>query len=139
MCFLGTLIRGQNSISHPPDAKESDSKCSMSDGGSTIVDKSGDGPALDSAIKRIFYLSSEGTHTIHEVYPPVHPAVLNKIANTDGIIYGMGSLYTSICPNLVLQGVGEAIAEREGCMKAMLLNGYPDRETGDMDAYDFVM
>jgi len=30
------------------------------------------------------------------------------------LIYGMGSLYTSIVPSLILEGVGEAIAARSG-------------------------
>mmetsp|Transcript_9640 Transcript_9640/g.35312 ORF Transcript_9640/g.35312 Transcript_9640/m.35312 type:complete len:570 (+) Transcript_9640:90-1799(+) len=132
----GTIIRGQNVISHPPADATGEVQGSAS---STLVDKTSDGPALNSTIKRVFYLSSEGTHKTHEVYPAVHPAVLSKISGADGIVYGMGSLFTSICPSLVLKGVGEAISAREDCMKIMLLNGYPDRETGGMDALDFVM
>src|SRR4051794_40987016 len=47
----GAVIRGQNQISHPPRA-------------AGTVDKSGSGPALPAPIRRIFYLSSEGTQQV---------------------------------------------------------------------------
>ncbi len=39
----------------------------------------------------------------HEVFPAPNPAVLAEIEGADAIVYAMGSLYTSICPSLVLQ------------------------------------
>ncbi|XP_026406927.1 uncharacterized protein YNL011C-like isoform X2 [Papaver somniferum] len=52
----GTIIRGQNEISHP------------SIGSTQPVDKKGSSvPALPSRIKRIFYMSSEGRNLLHEV------------------------------------------------------------------------
>ena len=39
----------------------------------------------------------------HEVFPAPNAAVLAEVAGADAIIYAMGSLYTSICPSLVLQ------------------------------------
>ena len=39
----------------------------------------------------------------HEVFPAPNAAVLAEVARADAIIYAMGSLYTSICPSLVLQ------------------------------------
>lgn len=47
----------------------------------------------------------------------------------------MGSLYTSICPTLCLDGVGEAIAGRS-VPKVMMLNGSHDRETACCGAHD---
>jgi 2-phospho-L-lactate transferase/gluconeogenesis factor (CofD/UPF0052 family) len=38
--------------------------------------------------------------------------VLQDVQRADAVVYGMGSLYTSICPTLILDGVGEAIAAR---------------------------
>ncbi|KAI3741654.1 hypothetical protein L1987_59328 [Smallanthus sonchifolius] len=73
----GTIIRGQNEISHPTS------------GSLQLVDK---------------------------VFPTVNPSVLEQLRNVDCIIYGMGSLFTSICPSLVLLGVGEIIAARS-CAK----------------------
>ena len=37
--------------------------------------------------------------------------VLETLNDAEGIVYGMGSLYTSICPTLIAQGVGEAISQ----------------------------
>ncbi len=39
----------------------------------------------------------------HEVFPAPNPAVLAEIEGADAVVYAMGSLYTSICPSLVLQ------------------------------------
>jgi len=33
-----------------------------------------------------------------------------ELEKADAVIYGMGSLYTSICPVVCLEGMGEAIA-----------------------------
>lgn len=42
----------------------------------------------------------------HEVFPLANPAVAAEVAAADGVVYAMGSLFTSICPPLVLTGVG---------------------------------
>lgn len=47
----------------------------------------------------------------------------------------MGSLYTSICPSLCLEGVGEHVAARS-VPKVMLLNGGHDRETASSGVHD---
>jgi 2-phospho-L-lactate transferase/gluconeogenesis factor (CofD/UPF0052 family) len=44
-------------------------------------------------------------------------SVLQAIQGCDAVVYGMGSLYTSICPTLILEGVGEAIAARQDALK----------------------
>nr|AGG38108.1 maternal effect embryo arrest 18-3 protein [Dimocarpus longan] len=49
----------------------------------------------------------------------------------------MGSLFTSICPSLVLRGIGEIISSRS-CPKVLLLNGSLDRETSGFSASSFV-
>ncbi|KAJ9565869.1 hypothetical protein OSB04_001835 [Centaurea solstitialis] len=120
----GTIIRGQNEISHPAS------------GSLQLVDKV-NSLALPSRIKRVFYMSSEGSNLLHEVFPTVNPSVLEQLGNVDCIIYGMGSLFTSICPSLVLLGVGEIIASRS-CAKVLLLNGTYDRETSGFSASCFV-
>lgn len=51
-----------------------------------------------------------------------------QIFGANAVLYGMGSLYTSICPSLVLQGVGEAVAA-SAAPKILILNGSHDRET----------
>lgn len=77
-----------------------------------LVDKEGAQPPLPSPIRRVFYLSREGTGMEHEVSPAPNPRLKAELGRADAIIYGVGSLYTSICPSLILNGVGEAIAER---------------------------
>lgn len=80
--------------------------------GPSAVDKSHNYQQLPSPIRRVFYLSREGTGQEHEVLPPANPHILQDILKADAVIYGMGSLYTSICPGLILDGVGETIAAR---------------------------
>ncbi|XP_042516088.1 uncharacterized protein YNL011C isoform X1 [Macadamia integrifolia] len=122
----GTVIRGQNEISHPtsgsiePINKEN-SKVST----------------LPSRIKRVFYMSSEGKNLLHEVFPEANPSVLDQLSNVDCIVYAMGSLFTSICPSLVLLGIAEIISSRS-CPKVLLLNGSQDRETSSFSASCFV-
>ncbi|KAH9615426.1 hypothetical protein KSS87_010047, partial [Heliosperma pusillum] len=93
--------------------------------------------ALPSRIKRVFYMSSEGKNLLHEVFPAPNPAVLEQLDAVDCIVYTMGSLFTSICPSLVLIGIGEIISARP-CRKILLLNGTHDRETTSFTASCFV-
>jgi hypothetical protein len=58
---------------------------------------------LNSPIKRVFYLSKEGTDREHEVQLPANSQVLHGIRDAGAVVYGVGSLYTSIVPSLVLQ------------------------------------
>ncbi|KAJ4749551.1 maternal effect embryo arrest 18 [Rhynchospora pubera] len=122
----GTIIRGQNEISHPTNGRTEQinkdyTSCS----------------ALPSRIKRVFYMSSEGSNLLHEVFPSVNPMVLEQLSKVDCIVYAMGSLFTSVCPSLVLQGIGERISSRS-IPKVLLLNSTHDRETAGMSASDFV-
>lgn len=47
------------------------------------------------------------------MFPQANPRVLAEVDRADAIIFGIGSLYTSICPTLCLDGVGEHIARRD--------------------------
>ncbi|KAK9085601.1 hypothetical protein Sjap_026012 [Stephania japonica] len=122
----GTIIRGQNEISHPTVGlvQHVDKTCSSVS-------------MLHSKIKRIFYMSSEGRNLLHEVFPTVNPRVLEQLSKVDCIVYAMGSLFTSVCPSLVLRGIGEIISSRS-CPKVLLLNGSYDRETIGLSATGFV-
>uniref|UniRef100_A0A5B6YS43 LPPG:FO 2-phospho-L-lactate transferase CofD/UPF0052 n=1 Tax=Davidia involucrata TaxID=16924 RepID=A0A5B6YS43_DAVIN len=122
----GTIIRGQNEISHPTNG----SMEPINKGSSSV-------PPLPSRIKHVFYMSSEGRNLLHEVFPTVNPNVLDRLSSVDCIIYAMGSLFTSICPSLVLLGTGEIICSRS-CPKVLLLNGTYDRETSGFSASCFV-
>lgn len=59
------------------------------------------------------YLSQEidqGYRTIYlEPYPKVNPRVLEEIQSADLLVLGPGGLYTSLIPNLLVEGVREAI------------------------------
>jgi len=140
--FDRTLIRGQNEISHPNQRDTTvTGDASACDGPGTshhanVVDKSGSWDTFPAPIRRVLYLSTEGGST-HEVFPKVNPSVLQRLAECDCVIYGMGSLYTSILPALILSGVGETIAARN-VPKLLLLNGTQDRETAGMTAADVV-
>ncbi|XP_042516091.1 putative gluconeogenesis factor isoform X2 [Macadamia integrifolia] len=94
----GTVIRGQNEISHP---------------------------------------TSGSIEPINKVFPEANPSVLDQLSNVDCIVYAMGSLFTSICPSLVLLGIAEIISSRS-CPKVLLLNGSQDRETSSFSASCFV-
>ncbi len=93
---------------------------------------------LPSPIKRVFYASSlEESDDNFEVHPKPNPTVIENMVDADAILYGMGSLYTSIIPNLGLKGMGAEIAKSKG-KKILMLNGCTDRETGSMRASDVV-
>ncbi|XP_064960111.1 uncharacterized protein LOC103973718 isoform X2 [Musa acuminata AAA Group] len=94
----GTIIRGQNEISHPTNG------C---------------------------------MEPINKVFPAANPTVLEQLKKVDCIVYAMGSLFTSVCPSLVLHGIGEIIASRS-IPKVLLLNGSHDRETTGLSASGFV-
>ncbi|XP_044496364.1 uncharacterized protein YNL011C isoform X3 [Mangifera indica] len=122
----GMVIRGQNEISHPTNGSMEPVKKERS-----AV------PELPSRIKRVFYMSSEGRNLLHEVFPTANPTVLDQLNSVNCIVYAMGSLFTSICPSLVLLGIGEIISSRS-CPKVLLLNGSQDRETSGFSASCFV-
>ena len=122
----GRLVRGQNAISHPDGSK-------------------GGGDALPSPITRVCYLSSDVDHgspavgAAAEVHPSLNPLVETKLRSAHALVYGCGSLYTSICPSLIVRGVGEEVAALGPHVpRILMLNGSPDRETSGMVASDYV-
>ncbi|KAI4258557.1 MAG: hypothetical protein LQ352_001192 [Teloschistes flavicans] len=88
---------------------------------------------LPSPIQRIWYINPYG----QEMSPAPNPKAISAIDASDAVIYSIGSLYTSLAPNLILTGVGEAI-RRGPRFKILILNGSLDRETGGYEAVDFV-
>ncbi|GLU22877.1 hypothetical protein SLE2022_389180 [Rubroshorea leprosula] len=103
------------------------------DGGSTAEIVGVLVPSQHSRIKRVLYMSSGGRNLLHEVLPSANPAVLDQLRNVDCIMYAMGSLFSSVCPSLVLLGIGNIISSRS-CSKVLLLNGKHDGETSGFSA-----
>jgi 2-phospho-L-lactate transferase/gluconeogenesis factor (CofD/UPF0052 family) len=167
----GTTIVGQNAISHPsaptavPDlaaavaalsGEDNDATTSLLDHHDAIEDANlpGSLPSLrgpninfskeedtdlSSRIERVWYINPYG----HEIKLAANPRVLEAIRGSQIVIYSIGSLYTSLIPNLVLKGVGEAITTSPFLKrKVLILNGSLDRESGPssnpMGATDFV-
>ncbi|CAN1283732.1 Uncharacterized protein YNL011C [Linum perenne] len=121
----GTIMRGQNEISHPTIS-------SMHP-----IDKViGCCSALPSRIKRVFYMSSEGGNSLHEVFPSVNATVLDQLSKVDCVVYAMGSLFTSICPSLMNPIIAELMCNRN--LQVLLLNGTHDRETAGFSCSCFV-
>ncbi|KJZ74952.1 hypothetical protein HIM_05683 [Hirsutella minnesotensis 3608] len=93
---------------------------------------------LPAHIERIWYINPYG----QEIRIPANPRVLDAVHGSKTIIYSIGSLFTSLIPNLVLKGVGEAIASPTIRNRVLILNGSIDRETGPSSdpftALDFV-
>jgi len=48
-----------------------------------------------------------------EPFPKANPKALDAIINADVIIFGPGGLYTSLIPNLLVEGVSKALRESE--------------------------
>jgi len=69
----------------------------------------------------------------HVVFPEPNPHVLDAISNANCVVYGCGSLFTSLIPCLVLNGIGSTIACRS-MNKVLLLNGWHDHETSWADS-----
>jgi uncharacterized cofD-like protein len=63
------------------------------------------------------YLSQEidqGYKTIYlEPYPKINPRVLDEISTADLIVIGPGGLHTSLIPNLLVEGMNEAIRQSD--------------------------
>jgi uncharacterized cofD-like protein len=71
------------------------------------------------------YLSQEidqGYRTIYlEPFPKVNPRVIEEIGSADLVVIGPGGLHTSLIPNLLVEGVGEAVC-KSGAKKVFVVN-----------------
>ena len=161
-CLLadGSTITGQNSISHPSEptalsdhgwtpSEEVEAHDSIEDAnlpgslptlrkGYINFSKAAE-EDLSARIERLWYINPYG----QEIRPPCNPQVREALEGAGAVVYSIGSLYTSIIPNIILRGVGEAIAcTRSIKQKILILNSTNDRETGPSDspftATDFV-
>uniref|UniRef100_A0A0C3UGE4 Uncharacterized protein n=1 Tax=Guillardia theta (strain CCMP2712) TaxID=905079 RepID=A0A0C3UGE4_GUITC len=123
----GQIILGQDEISHPP----------VEEGGVLSVDKNlfgGSDRAPPSKICKMFYsLSTTG----ERIKPSANLNILPVLETAELILYGPGSLFTSVMPSLILPGMGEAVASSKA-QKLLLLNGNSDRESGNMTALEYL-
>ncbi|KAH7272987.1 hypothetical protein FSOLCH5_003251 [Fusarium solani] len=85
---------------------------------------------LPARISRLWYINPYG----EEIKMPANPRVLDALRSVHSIVYSIGSLFTSLIPSLVLRGVGDAIASPQIRNKILILNGTTDRETGPSTA-----
>jgi uncharacterized cofD-like protein len=87
-----------------PSTMEDVTLCARTNDARTIQGESRIGPAI----------SNGASARIREVYlvpanPPAHPEAVRAILEADLIILGPGSLYTSVLPNLLVQGVKRSL------------------------------
>jgi uncharacterized cofD-like protein len=80
-------------------------------------------PLAGGRIKRVF-LEPDNVEPL--------PEVLEAIRETDAILVGPGSLYTSILPNLIVPGVADALVESD-CLKIFICNVMT--QPGETDGY----
>lgn len=92
----------------------------MEDG--TLVRGENNIPAVSNSIDHVFYQK--------KVKPQMD--ALKAIQEADLIIYGIGSLYTSILPNVIIPGISEAIKENP-CKKIYFCNAMT--QPGETDRY----
>ncbi|MFH1131407.1 MAG: 2-phospho-L-lactate transferase CofD family protein, partial [Pseudomonadota bacterium] len=72
-----------------------------------------------------------------EVRPRVNPLVQRAIGKTALISYAMGSFYTSLVANMLVDGIGQAIRETKR-PKVFVVNLTQDEETHGMCASDML-
>lgn len=89
---------------------------------------------LAAPIRRVWYINPYG----QPILPSPNPKVMSVLEEASSVIYSIGSLYTSIVPNLILKGVGDKLASTAIRTKILILNGCMDRETAGYSATDFV-
>ncbi|MCR5814809.1 MAG: GAK system CofD-like protein [Desulfovibrio sp.] len=90
--------------------------------------------SLPSRVRRIFLTVHERlspSHAARDVCrPPAARGTCAWIGRTDAICYPMGSFYSSVLVNLLVRGIGQAIAARN-CPKIFIPNLGWDPELGD--------
>lgn len=92
---------------------------------------------------KIFRFKKEQDCRIHSVRllperPPALPAALEAIADAELILLGPGSLYTSVIPNLLVEGIADAVC-RSKAVKLYICNIMTqDGETEGMTASEHV-
>lgn len=155
----GTVITGQNDISHPSVPTAAVPGVGVPGGARAAVPAQGRGhdteehdkvedanlpgslPALRKPAMAVSKADEEDLACRvdriwyinpygQEIKIPANPRVLEAVQHCNTVVYSIGSLFTSVVPSLVLKGVGEAIASPQVRNRVLILNGTIDRETG---------
>jgi uncharacterized cofD-like protein len=69
-------------------------------------------------------------------HPAAYPPALDALRAADVVVIGPGSLYTSILPNFLVEGMAEALADVPGTVVYVCNVANQRGETGGMDAAD---
>ncbi|MBM4417374.1 MAG: YvcK family protein [Chloroflexi bacterium] len=86
-------------------------------------------PLLRKAIRRLFLRPAD---------PPAYPEAIKAILEADLIVIGPGSLYTSILPNLLVQGISDAV-RKSMAMRIYICNVATQRgETDDYGVFEHI-
>lgn len=118
---VGSVLRIKGEII-PSTTEVVELLAEMQDG--TIVKGESNIPTVKNKIKKVFY-DKEVIAT--------KEAIL-AIQNADYIILGIGSLYTSVMPNLIVKGISEAINSNKKASLIYLCNIMT--QSGETDGYD---
>jgi len=122
-----SMMIGQSKISHPihPETSTND-----------IKKISGREPfGSGKRIYRLFYVSRPKEK---ELTLNANPRAIKVLEEADVIVYGIGSLFTSIIAAMIPTGMGERIQKNSTARKVLVLNGSNDRETFGFTAIDYV-
>lgn len=92
---------------------------------------------------KIFYAKKVNNCRIRQVrlvpeHPPALPESIEAIRTADIILMGPGSLYTSIIPNFLVQGIGEAVAQSHALRIFIMNIMAQDGETEGYSGYDHI-
>jgi 2-phospho-L-lactate transferase/gluconeogenesis factor (CofD/UPF0052 family) len=90
----------------------------------------------DAKITKLFFVAMPSRQRV--AAPCAHPRTLDALREADTIVYGIGSLFTSIVAGLTPKGVGDVIFRNAAALKVLVLNGDNDRETGGFCAMEYV-
>ena len=118
---IGSVLRIKGEII-PSTTEVVELFAEMEDG--TIVKGESNIPKFKNKIKRVFY-NSDVVATKEAV---------SAIEKADFILLGIGSLYTSLIPNLIIKGISEAINNNKRARLVYLSNIMS--EPGETDGYD---
>ena len=72
------------------------------------------------------------------VSPPGNPKAISALTVADVIVFGIGSLFTSILAGIIPKGNGRAVLENETALKILIVNSKQDRETFGLSVMDYI-